>query len=515
MKKLLILLAILLIAVSAFAGGTKEVVSEKVLNVAVTDNATVLDPGAYYSFNTQRVMRNVIETLIEIAPDGTVLPLLAESWEQIDDRTIEFKLREGVVSHAGYLLDADDVLVTFGPGRMANPGDPGYDELKQRVGSFESVKKIDQYTVRFIKESPDPVFLQRFNLNTTAIICGDSYNKKNSWEEWMIKPIGFGAYYFDEYKADEYITIKKFDDYYGNKAPLDTIKYEVVPEMSPRVMGLLSGGYDIILNILPDQFSTIESKKGFSVTGAPINVIRVIIFDSVASPVLKDPRIRLALSYSIDRELINNTIFKGLSKIPNGLQQKNFGEMYIDEFKAVGFSPDKAKNLLKEAGYNGEEISYRYLVDYYGGEVATAQILQQMWKDVGLNVKIDLKENWDQIETDAAAEGRAVINWSAGAPILDPLVQMGDFYGPNGWFQLHNMWKNDRFNELFNILNSSDKDGSRRKAFAEMLNLTENIDPPGTYLYYIPQFFGKTDKIEWEPSGDFMDFRSGMIEIVE
>jgi peptide/nickel transport system substrate-binding protein len=516
MKRVLVFLLVLSSAAAAFANGATEEVSEKVLKIGVTDNATVLDPSAYYSANTQRVMRNCIETLIEIAPDGTVLPMLAESWEQLDDKTIEFKLRKGVVSHAGFPLDADDVLVTFGPGRMANPGDPGYDELKHRVGLFESVEKIDQYTVRFVKEKPDPVLLQRFNLNTTAIICGDSYKAKNSWEDWMTKPIGFGSYYFDKYKADEYLTIRKFDDYYGEKAPMDLIKYEVVPEMSPRVMGLLSGDYDIITNILPDQFSSIEGKNGFSVTGAPINTIRVLIFDSGASPVLADPRIRLALSYSIDRELINKTIFKGLSRIPNGFQQVAAGDLYIDEFKAVGFDPERAKKLLKDAGYNGEEISYRYLVDYYSGEVATAQILQQMWKDVGLNVKLELKENWDQIETDEAAPGRAIINWSGGgSPISDPLVNMGEFYGPNGWFQKHNMWKSDRFNELLEILNKPDVNGNRRVAFAEMLNLTENIDPPGTYLYHIPLFMAKNDKIVWNPWGKFMDFRAGKIEILE
>ncbi len=514
MKRLMILMLILFTAALCFAGGEKEAIPEKVLNIGVTDNAAILDPSAYLTLTTDRLMQNTIETLVELAPDGSVLPLLAESWNQIDDRTIEFKLREGVVSHAGYPLDADDVLVTYGPGRMANPGDPGHELLKSRIGLFESVEKVDQYTVRFVRETPDPLLLKRFSLAVSAIICGDSYQKKNSWEEWMVKPIGFGPYYFDEYKADEYIIIRKFNDYHGDKAPIDTIKYTVVPEMSPRIMGLLSGEYDMVLNILPDQFSTIENKTGFSIVGGPIDVIRVIIFDTVASPVLADPRIRRALSYSIDRELINNTIFKGLSTVPNGTQQENYGEMYLDEFKAVGFNPELAKELLKEAGYDGEEISYRYMVDYYAGEVSTAQILQQMWNDVGLNVKLELKENWDQIETDKVAAGRAIINWSFGTTIPDPMFQIGMFYGPGGWFQIHNMWHNDEYNALCEILNGTDK-VERRKAFAKMLDIVENIDPPGTYLYQIPMFYGKSDKIRWEPGGVFLDFRAGKIEILE
>ena len=514
MKKLLIILVVLLTAATVFAGGAKETVSEKVLRVGVSDNPRFLDPTANSDNVMGRVLKNIHETFIGLEADGTIVPRLAESWNQIDARTIEFTLRKDVVSHAGFPLDADDVMISFGEGRTANPGDPGYDTLKQYTGLFE-VEKIDKYTVRFTKAEPDALLLLRFTYDTTAIICGDSFEARDSWEEWMVKPVGFGSYYVDEYKPDEYIVFKKFDNFYGEEAPLDEIRYIVIPEMAPRIMGLLSDDYDIITEVSPDQFSSIENKKGMAVSGGPINNVRLIIYDEVANPVLKDPRVRLALNYSIDRELINNTIFKGLSEIPNGVQMKNFGEMYIDEYKAVGFNPEKAKQLLKDAGYNGEEISYRYMVDYYTGEVATAQILQQMWSDVGLNVKLDLKENWDQIETDEVAEGRGIINWSATAIFADPLTQIARLYGPAGFFQVHNMWQNDDINAQFEILSGTDP-VARRKAAKRMLEISEDEDPPGTYLYLLPQFYGRSEKVTWEPSGShFMDFRAGAVSLSE
>ena len=515
MKKLLIFLLILITAASVFAGGNKEKSSEKVLTVGVPDNPMYLDPVANCDNVGMRVMKNIHETLIDITEDGSIVGRLAESWNQIDDRTIEFTLKKGVVSHAGFPLDADDVLVSFGVGRVVNPEDPGYDAFKQYTGTFESIEKIDDYTVKFTKAKPDPILLLRFTFVTSTIICGDSYKAKTSWEDWMVHPVGFGSYYVDEFKPDEYITFKKFDDFYGDKAPVDVIKYVVVPETAPRIMGLLSGDYDIVTEVMPDQFSTIENKKGFEVNGGPINNVRVIISDEVASPVLADPRVRLALNYSIDRELINNTLFKGISEVPKGVQMKNFGDMYIDEFEPVGFNPEKAKQLLKEAGYNGEEISYRYMVDYYTGEVATAQILQQMWADVGLNVKIELKENWAQIETNEAAPGRGIINWSATAIFPDPLSQIARLYGPDGWFQVHDMWHSDDFNKQFEIVSGTDP-VARRKAVKEMLEITENQDPPGTYLYLLPVFYGQSEKIKWTPAvSHFMDFRAGSLEITE
>jgi len=155
------------------------------------------------------------------------------------------------------------------------------------------------------------------------------------------------------------------------------------------------------------------------------------------------------------------------------------------------------------------------MMDYYTGEVATAQILQQMWAAVGLNVKIDLKENWSQIETDEVAKGRSIINWSATAIFPDPLSQIARLYGPAGWFQVHNMWHNEDFNKAYAILNEGDPE-DRRKAVAEMLEITENQDPPGTYLYLLPLFYGKHDKVKWEPSvAHFMDFRAGALEMAE
>ena len=77
------------------------------------------------------------------------------------------------------------------------------------------------------------------------------------------------------------------------------------------------------------------------------------------------------------------------------------------------------------------------------------------------------------------------------------------------------MWHNEDFNKAFAILNGDDP-VARRKAVAQMLEISENQDPPGTYLYLLPLFYGKSDKIKWEPSGlDFMDFRAGNLEVVE
>lgn len=176
------------------------------------------------------------------------------------------------------------------------------------------------------------------------------------------------------------------------------------------------------------------------------------------------------------------------------------------------YDPEKAKMLLKEAGYKGEEISFRYLKDYYTGEVSTVQILEQMWSAVGFNIKLELKENWGQIQEDNVAEGRGIINWSGTAYLNDPVGQMRRLFGPNGFFQSHDYWDGSKFNAASKGLLSADIN-MRKQTFRKMLNVFEEEAPAG-YLYVLPMFYGKSKKFNWTASDTgLMDFRSDNLSV--
>ena len=273
--------------------------------------------------------------------------------------------------------------------------------------------------------------------------------------------------------------------------------------MAARIAGLSTGENDIITELTTDQFSVLDGSDDMQIVGGPIRTIRVIIFDE-KNPQLQDVRIRRALSYAIDRDLIVDAMFNGLVTVPNGLQMKVFGDLYIPDFEGTSYDPEKAKALLKEAGYNGEEISYRYLQDYYTGEVDTAQILAEMWRQVGLNIKLELVENWGQIED--VAEGRGIFNWSNTAEYPDPLGQIARLYGPDGWFQVNGTYESEEFNALGEILKVAETP-ERIEAMREMLEIYERTDPPGTYLHTLPMFYGVRSNIDWKPTDtSFMDF---------
>jgi peptide/nickel transport system substrate-binding protein len=485
--------------------------SGKDLTVAVTSITVSLDPMGANSNVNERISNNVVEGLIEFDPaTKTFKPMLAESWSRPDDKTILFTLRKGVKCHNGEDFDADDVVFSLGPQRFRGEGAPGWSIARSFLGNIETVEAIDKLHVRMASSYPDPLLEARLGNWMGQMVCKDAFLAAASWEEWGKAVVGTGPYKVASFKPGESIRLEAFDGYWGKKAPAASITYKVVPETAARVSGLLTGEYDIITEIVPDQFKTIENDGKTEIAGGPIRNIRVILYEQT-NPVLSDPRIRQAMNYAIDRQAIVDTIFAGRTEVPRSLQHKAFGQMYLADFQATSYDPDKARQLLAEAGYKGQEISYRYLQDYYAGEVAAAQVLQSMWKAVGLNVKLELCENWDRIEGQGAEVGRGVFNMSNSAYYADPIGQLWRLYGPGGLYPEMGSWTDKEFDALGPDLLSTNI-ATRKAAFAKMLEIYERRDPPGTYLYVLPLFYGKQADIKWQ-AGDtaFMDFRAGTL----
>ncbi|MDH4556182.1 hypothetical protein E8F11_13555 [Pseudomonas sp. BN417] len=492
--------------------GSAIAASQMDLTVAVTKNPSRLDPMAENSNVNARVMKNVLETLIytDSSAGGALQPGLAESWKRLDDRTLELSLRQGVQCHNGEAFDAEDVAFSLGPQRFLGEQAPGWGIAREYLGGLEKVEVRDRHTVRIHFTQPDPLLELRFANWMSEMVCKDAFQAAGSWENWLKQPIGTGPYRLVEVKHGDYIKLQAFDHYWGERAPASSVTFKEVPETAARIAGLKTGEYQIATELTPDQFELLKSDPSTRIAGGPIRNIRVIVFDE-NHPQLKNPKMRQALSLAIDRQLIVDTLYAGHTSVPNGLQMEVFGDLFIGDFKGNPYDPEKARQLLKEAGYKGEPISYRYLQDYYAGEVNTAQILVEMWRQVGLNVTLEPKENWAQIEDDP--KGRGIFNWSNSAEYPDPLGQIYRLYGPEGWFQRNHTFQSDAFNQWGEQLKGTDK-AKRIEAMRHLLDIYERQDPPGTYLHTLPMYYGVRSELEWTPTDNpFMDLSSRVLRI--
>ncbi|MGI4944794.1 MAG: ABC transporter substrate-binding protein, partial [Janthinobacterium lividum] len=232
---------------------------------------------------------------------------------------------------------------------------------------------------------------------------------------------------------------------------------------------------------------------------------RITAFD-MHHPTLRDPRVRLAMAHAIDRQAIVDALWAGRTRIPAGLQWEFYGSMLVQGWTVPEYDPAYARQLLKDAGYKGDAIPYRLLNDYYTNQVATSQVLAEMWRQVGLNVEIGMRENWSQIQERA---GRGINDWSASAAFDDPVSCTVAQFGPQGEDQQTGYWANAEMNTLCGVLQTGTDGAQRHKAFARILQICEREDPSYTVLHQNATFTAKRRDVAWHAAPSFaMDFRA-------
>jgi peptide/nickel transport system substrate-binding protein len=309
-----------------------------------------------------------------------------------------------------------------------------------------------------------------------------------------------------EFNPDRILVLDAFDGHWAGRPPIRRLRFVEIPEVSSRINALLSGEVDFACDIPPDQIATIERNPRFEVAGGIINNTRITVFDKTHA-VLSNPLIRRALTHSIDRQAIIDALWGGRVNVPRGLNWEYYADMFIGEHEAPRFDLTEARRLLREANYRGEPIPYRALNNYYTNQTATAQILVEGWRAAGLNVQLQMQENWGQIT--ARTPTRAIRDWSQTASLPDPVAQIVPNWGRNGATWNNGEWRNDEFATLGDFLQSSVDRAARRQAWARMLQIVEREDPGYTVLHRNGNFTAKRRDIRWKAGPSFvMDFRA-------
>lgn len=459
------------------------------------------------------------------------IPALAESWRRIDTRTVELNLRKGVKFHNGDEMTAEDVVFTFGADRMfgtdyvAGQSKTLFTSVlirdsvegkklppevvavaKRNWPSLEKIEIVDKYTVRFVNTTPDVTLEGRIARQGSEIISRRGFAEAKTWLEWARKPVATGPYKVREFRPDQLLILDAHDEYWGGRPPIKTIRFMVVPEVAARMNGLFTGEFDFICDMPPDQITGIEKNAKFEVQGGLIPNHRLTVFDK-NYPALRDPRVRQAITHAIDREAIVKSLWAGRTRVPAGLQWEYYGPMFVEGWTVPAYDPAKARELLKAANYKGDPIPFRVLNNYYTNQVATSQILVEMWRSAGLNIQIEMKENWQQIFEQNGQ--RAIRDWSNSAPFSDPISSIVNQHGPQGQQQQAGEWTNEEMNKLSGLLETETDMAKRRDMFARMLVICEREDPAYTVLHQNAVFTGKRKDIQWKAAPDFsMDLRA-------
>jgi len=509
----------LLLAGAAFAAQDAAATD---LTVAVNTLPRSLDSGSRSGNVDVRVYYSIYDTLIRrdfaSQPDGSgskLVPGLAESWTRTGPSTLDVTLRQGVTCNDGKPFNADDVLATFSAERLWGPASY-YPEGRDYFGHLQSVEKLGDYKVRFTTAAPDLILEQRLASYQSFVICDEALMafrkdgvETKTWMEQAEKamqwaPVTTGPYKAVEYQKNSHLVLQANPTYWGGKPAAEKITFREVPEMSARLAGVVSGEFDIAVDFAPDQWQVLDSYKDVKSQTVSLENSHILVFNS-SDAVLGDKRLRQALSLGIDRKALIDALWKGKAFTPNGHQIPAYGDMYVADREGYAYDPDKARDLVKASGYKGEEISYRLIPNYYLNNVEAAQIIQEMWRAIGVNVRLDFVDNFTAVRN----PGAQIFAWSNSYRLPDPTGGLLNLWGPDADTVVkHKYFKpSQAYTDLAQTVSQTTDAAERKAAFSKMLDIFED-EMPMTMLYNPTTTYAVRQGIRWNPySLYYMDFR--------
>lgn len=411
-----ILFSLLLIM---FATGNVFADGNSIIFLAAENITGRWDPSSHTNNAQERLDKMIGDTLLTVDADNNLMPKLAIAWENIDDYTWELKLRKGVKFHNGTEMTAHDVKATIEYYTRPEAATSGF-YPEQIFGEV-----VDDYTIRLRTTNVKAGSLLYTLVGFSVIVPAADVNNPKVWDKRLV---GTGPWIFDRYDRDTVYT-KANKDYWGGAPKVDQFIWKYVPDSDARLAALLTGEADLIDRVETEQVPIIEKSPNAEIHRTLLVEHIWLHFRNNKFPFKDNPKLRKAIAYGIDRKGIFENIMQGSGAVPTGfISPKQFGGLGESPYN-FSYDPERAKELLAEAGYpNGEglpTLEWIIPVGFYPKTLEYGEYIVQTLKDIGINIKLNPMETaaWGERLYNHEVGDMILCGWGPGTPEPDAVLR--------------------------------------------------------------------------------------------
>lgn len=477
-------------------GGTAEGQDGGHFVFVTASDAPTLDPHGMNDTATTNATSQIFERLTDFAEDGSVVPLLAEEFNPIDDRTWEFKLRQGVKFHDGTDFTAEAVKLSLE--RLIDP-----DFASPRAVVLNMISEViveDDYTVVIKTAEPFAPLPAHLAHNAGSIIAPSALEEENNGGKTVDEnPIGTGPFVLENWSRGSEIKFKKNEDYWGTKASIDTMSFIVVPEQSTR-MAMLESGDANAAQIGSSDVRHMEGVPDLELTRIVSTRMDYLGFNMGVEP-FDNKLVRQAISMAINKNDIVDGILDGQGTAAVGPLAPTVVGNY-QGLTPLGFDVEEAKALMEEAGYADGFKTTLYVNEGNKERADIAVLIQSQLAQINIDVDIQSIEWGTFLDKTAAGEHELfILGWTTVTGDADYGLYAlfhSDMHGTPG---NRSFYTNERVDELLDLARSSTDQDERNEAYKEISEILVD-EVPMVYLQH-PDFVYGTNGVA---SGLFVDF---------
>ena len=448
------LAALLLVLVLAgLVGGAAGAPPRDAIVIGLVAEPVTMDPPQITDLNSARVTKRIFEGLVgQELGSYKLVPGLAQSWDiSRDGLTYTFRLRPNVTFHDGTPFNADAVKFVFE--RQLNDKGPyyatgTYPYVKGFLGNVAGVEVLDASTVQIKLKAPLTPFLQYLAHQSLFMFSPESLKK---WGKDVVKhPVGTGPFKLETWEPGVKVVLARNDQYWGGAPKIRQAIYVPIVEAQARLVALKTGDIDLTMDVPPDSLDELRRDPNLVVAESNSSAVWYVTLNT-RHPILKDRRVRQALNHAVNKEAIIRDILRGTAIVSRGPISPVYGPYYEENTARYPHDLEKARALLKDAGYAGG-FELGFLVPESGSgmqsPVEMATVIQANLAQIGVRAKIQTMEWGAYLRKYLEQPDMAEMSWNPSIGDPDHMMYMllsSDRFPPafnSGYYQ------NDRVDDL-------------------------------------------------------------------